>query len=1008
MYYDVIEELTRSFYEWEHRGRGWDVWDYPVELEPPFVPFYFHSIQKTNHIDDGYKQTFMSSVIEKVKRKWNKFSDEHIKLDDKFPEPSEYVSATQFQCDEKIEELIVVFPQNYKVNSEYIEQCLLGITTSTYPVSFEIIGSEKSITVQFACRESDSLYISQQIHAFFPDAIITVGQNLLQSLLAETKEIAVVDFGLSEEFMRPLRTFKTFDPDPLTSVFGVLENLNEGEKGIIQILFQVVDSPWTTSIMRSVLNDDGDSFFIDAPEMVKLAKEKCKHPLFAVIIRIAATTKSQQRAWEILKALTGCFTVFSDPYSNELIPLTNQDYENEQHLADIIMRQSHRSGMILNSAELISFVHFPSETIVSKKLTRQIQKTIETPSVVIGNKFVLGENVHNNKKTVVSLNYEQRLRHMHIIGSTGTGKSTLLLNLITQDIQSGLGIAVLDPHGDLIESILERVPENRHEDVILFDPGDEEYPVGFNILEAKTKVEKNVLSSDLVEIFRRFSTSWGDQMSVVLGNAISAFLESNRVGSLTDLRRFLIEKGFRETFLQEVTDEHIKYFWDKEFSLLRGSALNSILTRLDFFLRPKTIRNIVSQQRGIDIEDIVNHKKIFLVKLAQGIIGDENAYLLGSLLVSKLHQVVMQRQLLSHHERTPFYLYIDEFQNFITASMKAIMSGARKYSLGLILAHQDLHQLWELDVALANSILSNAGTRICFRIGDFDAQKLQSGFAHFDINDLQSLSIGEAIVRVERSDCDFNLRTFLPSEINIHYGQQNKEKIIGLSRKKYGIAPVAVDKKQEASETFHQPPYPKQKETTTKKIVVNANLDVLDDDNRRMNGKNVSQHRFLQTLIKRLAEQRGYKATIEEATNDKLGRVDVGLERDGEKIACEISVTTNDDHEIKNIEKCFQSGYGKVLFCSTEKKRLEAMKKLITEKLELKFSSNVFLFLPDEIILFFENETTNEIKLQSENILKGYRVKVEYKTISESQKKEKQEVVSGVVVNALRRLKGDR
>ena len=1005
MYYDVIEELTRSFYEWEHRGRGWDVWDYPVELEPPFVPFYFHSIQKTNHIDDGYKQTFMSSVIEKVKHKWNKFSDDNMNSEVTFSEPYEYVSATQFQCDEKIEEIIVVFPQNYKVNSEYIEQCLLSVTTSAYPVSFEIIGSGKSITVQFACRESDSLYISQQIHAFFPDAIITVGQNSLQSLLTEANEIAVVDFGLSEEFMRPLRTFKTFDPDPLTSIFGILENLNDSEKGILQILFQVVDSPWTTSIMRSVLNDDGDSFFIDAPEMVKLAKEKCKLPLFAVIIRVAASTKTQQRTWEILKALTGCFTIFSDPYSNELIPLTNQDYEDEQHLADIILRQSHRNGMLLNSAELVSVVHFPSDTIISKKLTRQIQKTVEAPSIVIGNQFILGENIHNNKKTIVSLNHKQRLRHMHVIGATGTGKSTLLLNLIIQDIQNGLGIAVLDPHGDLIESILERIPEKRHEDVILFDPGDEEYPIGFNILEAKTDVEKNVLSSDLVEIFRRFSTSWGDQMSVVLGNAISAFLESNHIGSLTDLRRFLIEKDFRETFLQSVADEHIKYFWEKEFSLLRGGALNSILTRLDFFLRPKTIRNIVSQQKGIDIEDIVNHKKILLVKLAQGIIGDENAYLLGSLLVSKLHQVVMQRQLLSYHERTPFYLYIDEFQNFITPSMKAIMSGARKYSLGLILAHQDLHQLWELDVALANSILSNTGTRICFRIGEFDAQKLQSGFSHFDISNLQSLSIGEAIVRVERSDYDFNIKTSLPPEVDTQTAQQNKEKIINLSRKKFGKQPVTIDKTKEISEINYRPPYQKLEDMTTKENVVVPNLEVKLENNKLAKEKNVSQHRYLQTLIKRLAEQRGYKATIEEPTSDGLGRVDVGLERDGEKIACEISITTDEEHELKNINKCFQSGYSKVLFCSPNKKRIDLVKKIISEEMDSIYANKVFFFLPDDLTLFFNETQSKIIKQKDENVVKGYRVKVEYNSISESQKKEKQNAVNQVVAQTIRRLK---
>ncbi len=1005
----LVEQLTTHFYEWEQRGRGWSVWDSPVDPEPPFTPFYYHYIPVDAQYDDGRKPTFLSYLVEKVKKKMHPTSNKSENDSPELESSIDEVSPQPFENIGKIRELKVIIPYDYKVIPEYVEQCLLNMTMESSLISFEIIGSHDAIVIQFACRDTYASFVEQEIRAYFPECTITESENSLIQLLNDKEEKSVVvDFGLSEEFMRPLRTYDSFDPDPLTGIFGVFDNLKEGDTAIVQVLFKAAESPWAENILRSVTDDDGDSFFIDAPEMVKLAHEKCKYPLFAVNLRVVGKGQTEQRSWDIVKSLATCLNVYADSQSNELIPLENTEYESGAHLDDVIFRQTHRSGMILNSAELVSIVHLPSKSVVSKKLRSGNQKTIEAPSTVTGHEFILGENIHNGIKTIVSLNQEQRLRHVHVIGATGTGKSTLLLQSITQDVQKGLGIAVLDPHGDLIESALDRIPENRKDDVVLFDPGDEAFSIGFNILDAKSEVEKNVLGSDLVEIFRRFSSSWGDQMSVVLGNAISAFLESDEKGSLIDLRRFLIEKDYRATFLRRVHDEHVTYFWEKEFPLLRGAALSSILTRLDFFLRPKLIRNIVGQREGIDLEYIVNHNKILLIKLAQGIIGDENAYLLGSLLVSKLHQVVMQRQLQSSHERKPFYLYIDEFQNFITPSMKSILSGARKYNLGLILAHQDLHQLWETDMALANSVITNAGTRICFRIGDFDAQKLQGGFTHFDTSDLQNLSVGEAIVRVERSDHDFNMRTFLPSVIDAQAGQENRRKIIELSRKKYGNIVTEIKKEsfEEVSPTPSKPAV--EKEVLKKEVIVTSNTDLPMVSSQNIEQKNVTYHRYLQTLIKRMAEQRGFKATIEEQIADGKGRVDVGLERGAEKIACEISVTTKDEHELQNIEKCFRAGYQKILICTPEKKRIETLKDLISEKLEPSQLENIFLMLPDDLYLFFEQHTKEESVRSTEKIVKGYRVKIEYNDISDAEKKQKREAIGGVIAQSLRRLKEEK
>ena len=337
--------------------------------------------------------------------------------------------------------------------------------------------------------------------------------------------------------------------------------------------------------------------------------------------------------------------------------------------------------------------------------------------------------------------------------------------------------------------------------------------------------------------------------------------------------------------------------------------------------------------------------------------------------------------------------------------MKAILSGARKYNMGLILAHQDLHQLWETDNGLANSVITNAGIRICFRIGDFDAQKLQGGFAHFDMSDLQNLSIGEAIVRVERSDYDFNIRTFLPGVIDAGVAEENRRKIIELSRKKYGN--IVTDIKKESIEEVSPTPSksPIEKEVLKKEVTVTPHTDLPIVSPENIEQKEVSYHRYLQTLIKRMAEQRGFKATIEEQVLEGKGRVDVSLERGNEKIACEISVTTKDEHELQNIVKCFRAGYQKILICTPEKKRIDSLKNLISERLESAQSDNIFLILPDDLYLFFEQHTKEEPKQSTEKIVKGYRVKIEYNEISDAEKKQKREAIGGVIANSLKRLR---
>jgi hypothetical protein len=292
-----------------------------------------------------------------------------------------------------------------------------------------------------------------------------------------------------------------FDVDPLTGLFGALEHLQYDEQVVLQFMFKGTVNAWAQSIYSSVTDSKGDSFFMDAPEMPKLAQEKISAPLFAVGMRICAQDTSIEGALRILEKVGAVLIQSSRSGSNILIPLDSRRYSFEDLVGDVLLRQTRKVGMILNARELATFVHYP-QSIRSKKLEHLKGKTKRAPGIAWGHEFCLGTNRHEGFEGIVTLSSAQRLKHMHVIGATGTGKSTLLQSCIVQDIHLGNGIAVLDPHGDLIENVLSYIPENRYEDVILIDPADSEFPVGFNILTAHSDIEKEILASDLVSVFR--------------------------------------------------------------------------------------------------------------------------------------------------------------------------------------------------------------------------------------------------------------------------------------------------------------------------------------------------------------------------------------------------------------------------------------------------------------------------------------------------------------------------
>ncbi len=1000
----ISEQLTANFYRWEQRGRGWLLWNLPVELEPPFVPFYHTPVGFMPSADDGRKHTFFSALLERFRNDQRNTLHEEARLDiDEQVEP-QVLAARAPVC-----EVVVSVDRDEKTSVERVDHLLLALSACEDPLSFEIIGTSNKIEVQFSCRERDLRYVQEVLRAYLPNSVLSVRDDSLAELLRAVPERLIVDFGLSEEFMRPIKTFKRFDVDPLTGIISTLEHLDEEEVAGIQILFQGTQEPWATSVLRSVSDGSGGSFFSDDSEMLALAREKIARPLFAVVVRLIAGARSANRTWELARALTGGLEQVADPQSNELIPLTNEEYNDEIHFEDVVLRCSHRCGMLLNSDELVSLVHTPSPSVQSEKLRPNRYTTRVVSPNAVGKKYVLGENIHLGKRQAVSVDAGDRLRHMYVVGATGTGKSTLLLNLIRQDMEAGNGIAVLDPHGDLIDQILGFVPDDRVDDVIVFDPSDSEQPVGLNILTAHSELERNVLASDVVAGFRRLSSSWGDQMTSVLGNAVQTILESSQGGTLADLRRLLLDEEFRSRFLETVSDEDLRTFWAKEFPKLRGNPEMSVLTRLEIFLRPKVIRNIVSQKAGLDIAWVLREKKLLFAKLAQGLIGEENTSLLGTLLVSKIHQAAMARQEQRPEERDAFYLYIDEFHNFLTPSMSSVISGSRKYRLGLVLAHQELRQLWDHDTGIANSVISNPSIRVCFRLGDFDAEKMENGFAHFSARDFQNLGIGEAIVRVEQADQDFNLKTFLPPSVSADAADERRALVAKISQERFGLsAPSSLPK----SEDSRRPPL-----SISREPMVHKSSGKREEEAAPIAGfvskaahtkeeRQPSQHRYLQSLIKKMAEDRGFRAVVEEPTPDGSGRVDVGLDLGEEKVACEISVTTNAEQEIHNIQKCLSAGYTKVIVCSPEKRNLEAIRKAVEATLTENELGRLKLMQPEELFRFLDERSAHGA-VEGKRV-SGYRVKVHYQSVSEAERSQKREAMANVVLQTLRRMKSDQ
>lgn len=667
---------------------------------------------------------------------------------------------------------------------------------------------------------------------------------------------------------------------------------------------------------------------------------------------------------------------------------------------------------------------------------------------------------------MAKISEQDRATHFYIIGATGTGKTKFLEFLIQQDIEKGNGFGVIDPHGDLIESVkgfyaryyfnnLGDSDSEKHlsEKVILVDPTDSDSTVVFNPLESLPGVSIAEQVNELISSFRKiWSDSWGTRMEDLMRNSLISLSEAGL--TLEELSHFLTDRTFREVILEKVKNPVAKEYFQRFNALTdRGqiSWIEPIMNKINAIFSDERIRQIFSSPKSsFDFREIIDNKKVLLIKLDKGRLKD-SADLLGSLLMAKIQMAAFSRSDISLNKRTPFYLYIDEFQNFATESFSIILSEARKYGLRLIMSHQTLSQVPD---ELRSLILGNTGIQVYFRLNRQDAGVLckeafdYSGYEvktmsnlrpifwsyseewEHKTEELQNLpprfcyvkhKIEGGIIPIKTEDID-SVRDFMDMNESQYEEYLNKlplgRKYLVSRKELFALAEERNNQIKKQVEIKKEIEINKEKEKTYKPIpetetrrtkiepLPDYHRETIEMQDKEPDEKEKTQHQYLQNLIKRMAEEKGYKATIEQSTPDGLYRIDVSLERDGKKIACEISITTTKEQELSNIEKCIRAGYEKVIMCSSEKRNLEKIRSFVMEKLGESGMEKVLFFQPEELFFYLEQEQAQEIS--KEQRVKGYKVKVQYQPVSQTEKKTKREIVSQVILGAFRRLKGKK
>ena len=665
--------------------------------------------------------------------------------------------------------------------------------------------------VTFAVVHPDflSTFVQSQVLATYPDVVMDPRDDYLAAWRAAPPYMTLVRQQYAAYF--PLRDYADYkEVDPMLPLLGVLSKAAADDR----LLIQFVLSPASAKVQKQAYrylhpkpryDDSGRTIKEVPPEGKKLIEDKLSQPLVGVSVRFAATRS------ELLHDLRGAVSVLNRPDGNSLIAAGLLPWQKSK-LWDCIRYRLPFTALnippvTLNVMELSSLWHLPgvytkipnvawapSASLVEAPSDLPIhQKETDNLQLTTANQDInfFAKTTFRNQETIFGLKLEDRLRHVYILGKSGTGKSTLLENMAVDDFKKGRGVAFIDPHGDAAENLLNYIPKDRINDVVYFNPADREYPISLNILETTHPDQAELVTSGIVAIFHKlYGHSWGPRLEYILRNTVLTLTQIPG-STLPDVVKVLTDAKFRKSLYPKVISPQLLGFWQNEFDGLeektRLEHISPILNKVGQFVNSPLIHDLISHPRStVNLSDILNSGKILIANLSQGKLGEDNSALLGAMLITSLQLSSMTRVDVPESQRREFFLYVDEFQNFATESFIKILSEARKFRLGLILANQYIAQIPE---EIQKAIFGNVGTSLCFVLGSEDARVMEAEFGEkFSKEALVSLQKHQVAMKmtVDGAVSQPFLATTLPP---LKSTNLNRDKVVAVSRQRYAKKP---------------------------------------------------------------------------------------------------------------------------------------------------------------------------------------------------------------------------
>ena len=641
----------------------------------------------------------------------------------------------------------------------------------------------------------------------YPIATYEESKNDASRALLNALSSASKEDGIGLQFLiRPAKSGWSQKSEAYTKSMREDKNKKKGAFGSSSLPADLLEALWKPPASADSAESKSDTKQLSPLEQaeVEAIEAKTKYPAYEVLIRVVVSSSTAAKSQALLSNIVSAFSLFDSQRNNGFKFAMARSIEDM--VTAYIMRffPQETDNTILNSVEMSTLFHLPSSsTIPTAQVKRQMSKQVDGPTDTVEEGVLIGYNEFRGIKKPIRIGTKDRRRHVYIIGQTGVGKSVLQENMAYQDMMDGRGFAFIDPHGDLVESLLGKVPKERVEDIIYFNPGDMSNPIGLNMFEYDTPDQKDFLIQEAINMLYSLYDPGhtgivGPRMEHIFRNCALLLMSDPQGGTFIDVPKCLIDPEFVKSKLKYVTDQQVLDFWTKEFPASQrsneaGEVISWVVSKFGPFISNDAMRNIIGQTKsGFNLREIMDNRKILLVNLSKGKMGELNSKLLGIIFVMKFQAAAMSRANLEEDQRVDFSLYVDEFQNFATDSFESIMSEARKYRLSLIMGNQFMTQLTD---KIREAIIGNVGTVISGRIGVTDAELMVKKFQPvFDIDDLTKLPNFQSITSVMINNvpsAPFSMN-WVPSMGVMN--KQLRDALVKLSSAKYGRPRAEVER----------------------------------------------------------------------------------------------------------------------------------------------------------------------------------------------------------------------